>query len=225
MGAAAGLVRECVCGKEEAVCGGFLEGWDLLWHQTSLSWSGATKRTRGREIQAKEWGRGVHWDCVLDDQGLFPRSRRGRSCAGKVALDIYPRDSGVADRKLLVVLGSQAALEGVCGCDQWGCGRVCDRPCCIPTSGKGYIILWLQCRCWLCAWFCPCACICPCCTCLRRLCLLPAAIIWKVTIGGSCSRLIVTFIGVSMPGLWCCCMLVGPAFIWWGGMRPNMWPL
>ncbi len=30
MGAAAGLVRECVCGKEEAVCGGFLEGWDLL---------------------------------------------------------------------------------------------------------------------------------------------------------------------------------------------------
>lgn len=30
MGAAAGLVRECVCGKKEAVCGGFLEGWDLL---------------------------------------------------------------------------------------------------------------------------------------------------------------------------------------------------
>lgn len=29
-GPAAGLVRECVCGRKEAVCGGFLEGWDLL---------------------------------------------------------------------------------------------------------------------------------------------------------------------------------------------------
>lgn len=29
-GAAAGLVQECVCGRKEAVCGGVLEGLDLL---------------------------------------------------------------------------------------------------------------------------------------------------------------------------------------------------
>lgn len=37
-----------------------------------------------------------------------------------MALDIYPRGSAVADRKLLVVLGSQAAREGVRGCDRGG---------------------------------------------------------------------------------------------------------
>lgn len=57
---------------------------------------------------------------MRDDRGWFPQSRQGRSCAGKVAWDIYPRGYGVADRMPPALPGSLAAREEARGCDRGG---------------------------------------------------------------------------------------------------------